>query len=137
MVYDGDKGGGILQFYTEKGRVEISRTDVETLWTGRAIIASANPLGLFSVVTEYSGKPDVIALESALVRVGFDEVSVDGRFDAATKRAVYIIQAAYGIPTDGKVGALTRVALASALKNGLIGSDTENPGPGHGDEEVL
>jgi len=74
------------------------------------------------MVTEYSSEQEVIALESALARAGFSDISVDGLFDATTRAAIITLQAAYGIPTDGKVGALTRVALASALKNGLPGA---------------
>ena len=119
LVYDGERHGQLMQFYSEKGCVEISLADVNRLWTGRAIIACANPLGFSTMVTAQSGRREVIALESALSRAGFDGVTVDGRFDSTTRMAVHALQAAYGIPTDGKVGTLTRVALASALKNGL------------------
>ncbi|WP_300672361.1 ExeA family protein [Desulfoluna sp.] len=119
LVYEGEGERDLLRFHSSKGIVELSRSDAARLWAGRAIIACANPLGFSEVVTAQSGPQEVIALESALSRAGFIQVSVDGLFDGGTLAAVYTLQDTYGILRDGKVGALTRVALASALKNGL------------------
>ncbi|SCY82194.1 AAA family ATPase [Desulfoluna spongiiphila] len=119
LVHEGEEGKGLLRFQSPKGIVELSRGDAERLWSGRALIACTNPLGFSEVVTERSGLQEVIALESALSRAGFDRVSVDGHFDVETLRAVHALQEAYGILSDGMVGDLTRVALAAALKNGL------------------
>lgn len=119
LVFEGEEAGGLLRFQSPKGIVELSRGDADRLWSGRALIACTNPLGFSEVVTERSGLQEVIALESALSRAGFHGVSVDGRFDGETLRAVHALQEAYGILSDGMVGDLTRVALAAALKNGL------------------
>jgi len=121
LVYEGDENEGLLRFQSPKGIVELSREDAERLWSGRALITCTNPLGFSDVVTERSGLQEVIALESALSRAGFDRVTVDGHFDVETLRAVHALQEAYGILSDGMVGELTRVALAAALKNGLPG----------------
>lgn len=123
LVFAGVGAPGLWRFDSSKGTVEISEEDGRRLWTGQAIIACTNPLGFSETVTENSRGQAVIALESALARAGFSMVSVDGVFDEGTRWAVRTLQAAYGLPADGKVGALTRVALASALKNGLPGSE--------------
>jgi len=122
LVYEGAGEDGLLTFHSSRGAVEIAPSDARRLWSGRAIIACTNPLGFSDMVTEYSSEQEVIAVESALALAGFSDISVDGLFDATTRAAIITLQAAYGIPTDGKVGALTRVALASALKNGLPGA---------------
>ena len=118
LVYDGQVPGGLLRFQSEKGTLEMSRMDVERLWTGRALIAFQNPIGHSETVGMRSPAPEVIALETALVRAGFDEVRVDGVFDDITRQAVQAIQRACAIPKDGRVGAKTRVALASVIRNG-------------------
>ncbi|BCS94743.1 ATPase AAA [Desulfoluna limicola] len=124
LVYEGEGGQGMLRFHSSKGVVEVSEDDVK-LWAGRTIISCANPLGFSNMVTEYSPEQEVIALESALTRVGLSLERVDGVYDEETKAAVQSLQASYGIATDGRVGALTRVALSSALKNGLPEPDKE------------
>lgn len=122
LVHEGNGDQGLLRFASPEGTLEFTRADAKQLWTGRAIIACTNPLGFSTVVTARSGPEEVIALESALFRAGFSRVLVDGRFDKETLGAVHALQEAYGIPADGMVGDLTRVALSAALKNGLPGS---------------
>jgi len=118
LVYEGEGMQGVLRFHSSKGVVEVSEDDVK-LWAGRTIISCTNPLGFSDMVTEYSPAQEVIALESALSRVGLPLERVDGVYDEETKAAVQSLQASYGIATDGRVGAMTRIALSSALKNGL------------------
>lgn len=124
LVYEGEGGQGMLRFHSSKGVVEVSEDDVK-LWAGRTIISCTNPLGFSDMVTEYSPEQEVIALESALSRAGLHLERVDGVYDEETKAAVQSLQASYGIATDGRVGVWTRVALSSALKNGLPGSDKD------------
>jgi peptidoglycan hydrolase-like protein with peptidoglycan-binding domain len=59
-----------------------------------------------------SSGADVLALQRALAREGFDPGTADGNFGAQTDRAVRAFQRANGLDVDGAVGPHTRALLS-------------------------
>ncbi len=59
---------------------------------------------------------DVSSLEFELIPFGLDPRAVDGRFTAATAKALARLQAARGLPTDGIAGRQTYRTLATHAK---------------------
>lgn len=57
---------------------------------------------------------NVVELQRALAREGFDPGKVDGKFGPATERAVKAFQRARGLEADGIAGRLTQAALSGS-----------------------
>lgn len=56
---------------------------------------------------------DVTALQTRLKELGFDPGAIDGKMGKNTVAALKDFQRSQGLPEDGKVGPMTRVALAT------------------------
>lgn len=64
---------------------------------------------------------DVIALDNALIKLGYLNTSVSRSFDTATKNAVVAFQKTNGLTADGIVGSITYNKLNERLieKSGI------------------
>jgi peptidoglycan hydrolase-like protein with peptidoglycan-binding domain len=75
-------------------------------------------VAVFTVVTDVTGPEgdDVLALEQALTRLGFDPGAVDGFFDDETEAAVIAWQRTIGAEDDGVVDPADVVLLAGPVR---------------------
>jgi peptidoglycan hydrolase-like protein with peptidoglycan-binding domain/LAS superfamily LD-carboxypeptidase LdcB len=95
-------GVGVRAVDTEAGGVTDALKD-----------ASAFVLG--PTLRRGSGGAGVEAVQRALAQLGHSPGEIDGRFGAATERAVRAFQSRSGLTADGQVGPRTKAALAAAL----------------------
>ena len=70
------------------------------------------------VLKHGASSADVVALQEALVGVGFDESRPDGVFGPRTETAVRALQEAMGLDVDGVAGEQTWAALRSMEPRG-------------------
>jgi peptidoglycan hydrolase-like protein with peptidoglycan-binding domain len=79
---------------------------------------------------EYGSRgSDVLTLQKALLSLGFDPGSLDGKFGRGTETAVKLYQESKKLTADGKAGNLTLTALyadadTSASSSSDTGTDT-------------
>jgi general secretion pathway protein A len=87
------------------------KKEVRRLWAGIAFIPWKNYLAYPGVIPTSAPKSAIITLKMLLQDIGFDHIKNDDNYDNPTKLAVKEIQAKYGLPIDGRVGPLTKIAL--------------------------
>lgn len=87
------------------------KKEVRRLWAGIAFIPWKNYLAYPGVIPTSAPKSAIITLKMLLQDVGFDHIKNDDNYDNPTQLAVKEIQAKYGLPIDGRVGPLTKIAL--------------------------
>lgn len=75
------------------------------LFSHAAALAASDTLQLGSAGSE------VTRLQQALNALGYNTGGIDGKFGAATRRAVILFQSSRGLTADGKAGRLTQAAL--------------------------
>lgn len=84
-------------------------------WTGRAYIPWKNLRGLVGVIPVNAPEASVITLKMILREIGYDDIFLNPVFDDPTRAAVRQVQARHGLPVDGYVGTLTKIALYNEM----------------------
>jgi general secretion pathway protein A len=106
-----------LTFLTDTSgeQLEVSPDALDGVWTGLAYIPWTNFFEYVGV-TPISGKEQGIrTLKQILEKIGYGHLSPEPVYDSETQSAVEEIQLRYGIPVDGLVGPLTKMALYNEL----------------------
>jgi len=101
----------ILQGKDENGLIVTDLEELEFYWSGVAYVPWKNFHSIWGTIPAQTYKDSVITLKLLLQDLGFENVSIDDKYDGLTKHAVETIQAKYGIPVDGYVGPLTKIIL--------------------------
>jgi general secretion pathway protein A len=104
----------IYYFTTQSGDpdpISAPKKEVRRLWAGIAFIPWKNYLAYSGVIPTSAPKSAVITLKMLLQDIGFDQLKNDDNYDDPTRLAVKEIQAKYGLPLDGRVGPLTKIAI--------------------------
>jgi hypothetical protein len=73
------------------------------------------------------GQANVLGIQKALQKLGFDPGSLDGVMGPPTQAAVKKFQQANGLPVDGVVDSRTQAALARALQGGTAAGAAQTP----------
>jgi general secretion pathway protein A len=105
---------GTYYFSTDTGNsppITASRSEVRRLWGGTAFLPWKNHLAYPGVIPTSAPKSAVVTLKMLLQDIGFNQIKNNDIYDQATQLAVKEIQARYGLPVDGRVGPLTKIAL--------------------------
>jgi general secretion pathway protein A len=85
--------------------------EINFYWSGVAYLPWKNYLAIDGTIPKQSFGDSIVALKLLLRDLGFDGISIDTDYDAATRGAVERLQNEYGIPVDGFVGPLTKIIL--------------------------
>ena len=101
----------ILQGKDENALIVTDLEELEFYWSGVAYLPWKNFHSIWGTIPAQTYKDSVITLKLLLQDLGFENVSIDDKYDGLTKHAVETLQAKYGIPVDGYVGPLTKIIL--------------------------
>jgi general secretion pathway protein A len=110
-------------YFTEVGKrpnrkLRATRDEIGAYWTGDAYIPWKN---FFSINAEIPGDPpgeSLITLKLMLRDIGYKDIDATPRYDPSTRAAVRDVQLRNGLPVDGIVGSMTKIALYNE-KEGL------------------
>lgn len=95
----------------ERGDVSWAFSRVIPFWSGVAYVPWKNFSGDDEIIPHGSTGDPVLSLKSLLRDLGFDGIGAGPVYDEETVTVIKGIQAKHGLPTDGIVGPLTRIAL--------------------------
>lgn len=96
-----------------KSRRTASRLAILALTITLLFTSNAFALTSYSTLEFGSKGTNVLTLQKALLALGFDPGTLDGKFGTGTKTAVIAFQESQGLTADGKAGTLTLNALYS------------------------
>ena len=85
------------------------------LWTGRAYIPWKNLRGLVGIIPVNASEASVMTLKIILREIGYGDIYLNPVYDDPTRTAVRQVQARHGLPVDGYVGPLTKIALYNEM----------------------
>jgi general secretion pathway protein A len=109
-------GGNHLLFHMDNGeKIETTIEDVAGLWSGLAYVPWINFIDYEGTIPISGAGADVLLLKELLEKIGYDRLVQGTVYDAETKKAVMEIQKKHGIPVDGLVGPLTKIAIYNEL----------------------
>ena len=86
-------------------------------WSGAAFIPWKNAFAFTGTIPVDSPGDSIITLKLLLKDIGFDEIEINPQYDGKTQEAVKRVQAKHGIPVDGVVGSMTKIALHNEKKS--------------------
>jgi general secretion pathway protein A len=95
--------------------VRIADEDLTRHWSGEALVPWRDYAGLPAKLGPGDAGPPVAWVQDALARLAYYSGPADGHFDARTREAVSAFQRGAGVEADGRVGALTKLALYRSL----------------------
>jgi general secretion pathway protein A len=106
---DGDKVS--FDIPMENKVIETNEDEINLYWSGVAYLPWKNFLSISGTVPTPTNKDSIITLKLLLHELGYDNIELNGDYDALTRNAIEEIQTKYGILADGFVGPLTKIIL--------------------------
>jgi general secretion pathway protein A len=100
-----------LKGVAENETIAIGAEDIWQNWTGVAYLPWKDFLALAGTIPTNAPPESVLALKMILQESGFKNIPMNKEYDPASLKAVEQLQAKYGVPVDGRVGALTKIIL--------------------------
>jgi general secretion pathway protein A len=102
-----------MTFFENQANVRMVFDDdaIRQYWTGRAYVFWKNFYNYQGILPFNTQNESIVTLKLHLRDIGFENVEINGAYDASTRKAVEAIQTKHGIPVDGYVGPLTKIAL--------------------------
>jgi general secretion pathway protein A len=91
-----------------------ARSEVAARWSGTAHILWRDFYGITGEIPAETTREAILSLKRLLRESGHPQLPPGDAFDAATRQAVVDFQASQGLPVDGVVGSLTKIALYNA-----------------------
>jgi len=90
--------------------------EVESHWTGTAYILWQDFFNCRGDIPIDAPEESVLTLKMLLRDIGLKEITLDSRYDDATRQAVEKLQERHGIKVDGIVGEQTKIAIYNEKK---------------------
>jgi peptidoglycan hydrolase-like protein with peptidoglycan-binding domain len=85
--------------------------ELQQSWSGAAYILWKNFLSIEGTIPGSAPADSIVALKMLLRELGHKNLPLSRDYDSGTQRAIEQIQGKYGLPVDGVVGPLTKIAL--------------------------
>lgn len=118
LVLTGRFADGIVVSPTIGGRSSFSRTEIETVWLGRAYVPWRDHLAISPASMETGSKDNSTRrLQQLLKVIGLYGGTPNGVYDRETVAAVKAFQAKNGISPDGMAGSRTLLLLYKVVGN--------------------
>jgi general secretion pathway protein A len=92
-------------------RLAFNDDEIQKYWTGRAYVFWKNFYNYQGIIPINAQGDSIITLKLHLRDIGIADVEINATYDEPTREAIKTIQARHGIPVDGYVGPLTKIAL--------------------------
>lgn len=86
-------------------------------WSEKAVIFWKDFFRISGVIPREAAPEVILSLKLLMKDLGFNGFKIDTVYDAAIEDAVKRFQQNYGLPVDGKVGPLTKIALYNQKKS--------------------
>jgi general secretion pathway protein A len=106
----GDEEAVLLGGSTEEG-IQVDREQITAYWSRVAYVAWKDFLNLPVTLAPQNSGDSVLTLKMFLHDLGYDDLEITPAYDAKTARAIRQVQRKHGLPVDGVVGPLTKIAL--------------------------
>ncbi len=105
--------GGKLQLRDRLGgqKVETTYASLEPYMEGPIHIFWKNLLGFDMIIGYGSDDRAVLMVKNLLRKIGYDHISLNPEFDAATRKAIRHFQTDHDLKVDGLVGPVTKIML--------------------------
>jgi len=91
--------------------VSVDRDIFLQYWSGEAYVFWKNFNNLPGVISQRSRGQDIRSLQILLQQLGYGNIIISEKYDKNTLQTIRAIQTKYGLPVDGLVGPLTKIAL--------------------------
>ncbi len=111
LVLSGASGDRILLKAAGQPALAIPAGEFDQSWSGVAYILWKNFLSIEGTIPVNAPADSIVALKMLLREIGHKNLPLSRDYDPATQKAIEQIQARYGLPVDGIVGALTKIVL--------------------------
>ena len=102
---------------TDRPPLTVSAAEIDPIWTGVAYVLWKNFLSVEGTIPGNMPADSVVALKMLLREIGNKNLALSREYDSATQKAIEQVQAKYGLPIDGVVGPLTKIALYREAKS--------------------
>jgi general secretion pathway protein A len=109
-------GGLLLRGGSQDARLSTTGEVLDALCTSPSYVLWKNFYAYRGVIPVNAPDDAVMTLKLHLREIGFSELAVTSRYDAATRRIVEQIQTQNGLKADGFVGPLTQIVLYNATE---------------------
>ncbi len=91
--------------------IQVDREQLTSYWSRVAYVAWKDFLNLPTTLSSQNSGDDVLTLKMFMHDLGYKELDITPTYDDKTAKAIKQVQRRHGIPADGVVGALTKIAL--------------------------
>jgi len=118
VLTGGDEDGYDLFLPGQSGAVAVDGAALRRYWNGKAYIPWKNFFAISGRIPYNAPGDSVLTLKLLLRDLGYDDVDLNPEYDEITRQAVTDVQARRGIPVDGVVGSMTKIAMYN-MKGGL------------------
>jgi len=94
-----------------KERIQVDRDQLSSYWSRVAYVAWRDFLNLPATLSVQNSGDSVLTLKILMHDLGYKDMDITPSYDEETAKAIKAVQRKHGIPVDGVVGPLTKMAL--------------------------
>jgi len=91
--------------------IQVDRDQLSSYWSRVAYVAWRDFLNLPATLSVQNSGDSVLTLKILMYDLGYKDMDITPSYDEETAKAIKAVQRKHGIPVDGVVGPLTKIAL--------------------------